>query len=293
MKNKESSTRGKPGPRISDTVIVAILGLVGTVIVALIGVWGIFVQNKPPSAPTQTAEVEPTPTIQKENPNVFSDVVIVTARPECGTPYALPGYIDPFQGFDQAMAAVNEAFNRGDIFPHVPRIFSYPDGEFIPDGNVIYQVTVESHAPLDWIKVDKKAKITIAAQKIPADPVNTIDYQEGCGGTGEERDFHLDRNLLETSYPSYTLDAAYENENVDYFTLQPGEFETFLFTLQCGEPGLYNLQFQIPMEYEGKPGFVSADGGEILCPPGGAHWDPSRLIGGFKWDGSQYIPDQP
>lgn len=300
MTNKKPPKKRKLSLSASITVIVAIIGCSGTVIAALIGLWGTNLQINKPMQATQTAQAE---SAKSTNPSVFSEVLDVTVHPMCGTPDVMPDYLDPFSDADKALSEFSDIVWRGDSLYSAPsRSPDFSNDQYIIDGSIAYFVTIASKSDNEWIKFANKIKVNVTSQKEDKGTVNTF-AEESCGGGAFFRDFYLANDILETKYPSYTLDATYQD--VDYFTLEPGESEVLTFGFQCGEPGLYQLQFEIPVEFQGETGSFVSSTSNFLCPSEGNYWTgtlPSeyapdagmiRLEGQYRWNGSQYVWEKP
>jgi hypothetical protein len=77
---------------------------------------------------------------------------------------------------------------------------------------------------------------------------------------------------LDSKDPGYTL----VQKALDYsaFSLQPGEFEDFLFDFRCMSPGTYQVSFEVLYTYKGETQAASVDAPvHFVCPSSYAIWE--------------------
>jgi hypothetical protein len=139
-----------------------------------------------------------------------------------------------------------------------------------------------------WAKLGNQAQVSISVHKEIPEHVNII---QECGGGGEIREFEP-IELGREDISAYSIKVSYSE--VDFFTLQPGEFEEFSFSFRCRSPGLYQLKIEIPYEYETEQGLVGLLSHTLLCPQTFTEWSalagpPMLSMGRYEWNESEYI----
>lgn len=245
-----------------------------------------------PPTPSWTATSEPTPS---PSPTTFETTIDWHSRFDIlATWYpceyrVIPEYIDVAADKEKAAAQVEEAvtageFHKWDLGPH--------DKSFI----LTLEITNISQE-VEWIRLSKTASISVQSiSEVPAH-INMTNLW-GCGGGGMFREFSI--GSLSSLYKSYDFEVTYPD--VDYFTLQQGEFESFIFTFECDEPGIYQLEIEIPFSQKGVEGsIVYADRQRLVCPQEFSgygylsSYDTANAVadlsfeGTFTWDGINYI----
>lgn len=251
---KATTPRGKSKGKISTamlvTIIVAVLGCAGTVAAALISGFFLYFTTRAqidrPIAFTQTAQFMPT-----EEFSTFDWQSIASIEPDTPCPAVYtPDYL--FSGSDR------KSWVRDHLFG------SYLDNELMyapllqhdASSSMRLYLTITNVTPNEgWINLSKDLKISI--RFIDEIPLNSEVVQlTDCGGAGEYR--YFSRVPLSTDYPEYNVTAT--STEADFYTLQPGEFEIFVLEFQCNAPGLYGLQVNIPVHFQGRDETIAYSG---------------------------------
>ncbi|MDP1541466.1 MAG: hypothetical protein Q8L72_12550 [Moraxellaceae bacterium] len=280
------------------TIIVALIGCVGTVAVAIIGYMSVSMQIEKPVAITQTVEAKiissqtPTSILQNTPVPSFTETIVPTSTPEQTLISAstvrrlcertiLPDYIKPSDGIQQAIEQIAEAEARGEKFS-------------LMGNNLSLKIEFRSEVQtVDWLKLSNNLKITITSDNNVGDKLNLWNV-EGCGG-GDYRFFSPDVSL-ETNYPAYSVNV--ENSEFDFFTLQPGEFESFDFNFYCRTPGIYTVNIELPYSLLDVPyNYNYTIPTTIICPKSFSVWNSYyagmlEYGGDFMWNGEEYVPLQ-
>lgn len=114
----------------------------------------------------------------------------------------------------------------------------------------------------EWVVLGSKVTVSITVKE-PLEHANILTQGESCGGAGDTRDFSIP---LKTGVTSYDVSIKYPD--ADFFTLQPGEPEFFVFIVdECKGPGTYIINVSIPYSYMHKKGNISWNFPyEVVCP---------------------------
>jgi hypothetical protein len=201
-------------------------------------------------------------------------------------PWSLPLYIDPRQD-DPLAAAVALYAIEADSLP------VGPDRE--PHFSIVLWVTSASQDG-QWIQVENTALVSVQVDDDVRENVNFWRPKE-VGGLGFGRVFS--EGDLTADHETYTFSVTCFE--ADYFTLQPGELETFLFFLNCGEPGNFLVRVELPYKYKGESGtIVFSSPRPLICPESYSLWEayppvnegsspgPLEYVGDFEWSGTGY-----
>jgi len=153
-----------------------------------------------------------------------------------------------------------------------------------------YILTVKSKIESkDWIRIDGATQITVKVmpETINIDNLNIGNGFFGCGGI-DFRNFPI--TSLNSKLETYILNQ--KSLDADAFSLEPGEFEDFLFDFKCESPGIYNVEFGIPYTYNGKVDIFQINSPFIfVCPRSYTIWLATMygiLRDGYSWDGIEY-----
>jgi hypothetical protein len=254
-----------------------------------------FVQPTQTFTPVTTALLSPTPTSTLTPINVsptFTETVLPTSTPEhafiegsivdklCKNTI-LPDYINPFNGIEQSITQIAETEARGEMFSLMGDYASI---------KLEFRNTIQG---TDWIKLSNSVNISVTSDGNLEDKLN-LRHVEGCGG-GDYRFFSPDISL-ETSYPVYSVKA--QNDEFDFFTLQPGEFESFDFNFYCKSPGIYTVSIELPYSLlDVSYNYTYTVPTKIICPKSYSLWNSytAKMLeygGDFIWDGEKYAPSK-
>ena len=147
-----------------------------------------------------------------------------------------------------------------------------------------------------WIELDNTALVSV---HVYDDAQENIDFWrvKECGGMGFVRVFS--EGTLTADRETYTFSITCPE--ADFFTLQPGEIEGFLFPLNCAEPGTYLVRIELPYKYKGQSGtIVFPDARPLVCPKSSSLWEayapitegsspgPLEYVDDFEWSGTGY-----
>ncbi|MBC8553391.1 MAG: hypothetical protein H8D23_27550 [Candidatus Brocadiales bacterium] len=145
-------------------------------------------------------------------------------------------------------------------------------------------MTITSVAPNEWVRISNKVVVKITDHT----PLQLEDvYLPSCGGQGKTREFSVVVwNSLSTEFDGI-------NRDVDFYTLQPGEFEVFNVEIGASEPGIYGLVLGVEYQYQGKTSILwSADKFYLYTPEeyrGWTYYDELEQTGNAKFNNGQYI----
>jgi serine/threonine protein kinase len=108
----------------------------------------------------------------------------------------------------------------------------------------------------------------------------------GCGSGGTLRYFApVALNAQRESYRQRTTNT----DGFDYFSLQPGEFEVFVFPFICRGPGIYRVDLEVGYSYQGQPSKLQwSSSGDTFCPNAFTLWEWGKPGEQFRWNGTIY-----
>lgn len=280
--------------KLSTSVIVALIGLSGVVITAICGLIGILVQVNRASAPTVTA-FENQSTITPESLPAFtptkqadwSSLFYVGFEDVCTDSLIAPDYMLPLLGTTEGNTKYAEALNSGETNDW-DIAYYYDESGY---GSIFY---IESRvAGQEWIRIENTFAITVFPQMTSGN-MPVIENQTRCG----EGDYRKPGNdgliKLSGDLAAYSMYMNYPE--ADYYTLQPGEPEAFIFTPDCDTPGIYTLKIDIQFMYEGeKRTYPWTSPRHFVCPETFDHWGVTMFgdimkVGEYQLKNSKYIP---
>jgi len=265
-KNSQPKKSGKTSKTKIDTaIVVAIIGLVGTLLTALLAspvliAW-IQKNNSPISAPPETLTpvlpasatnavtytASPLPTLTSTSTTIpigqdWKSIMSMSLSPLLSScdPRLLPPTINPSD--DISIAA--QQFTQ-DLDNHNDRSWLLaPSPNRKPESGFVNLRISSIVADTGWIKINNKLIINVSTQKDVPEHVNVIDYGL-CGGEGQIRRFpSVD---FSNNFDTYELKPIYTE--ADFFTLQPGEFEEFEIPFECKSVGIFYFKVNISYEY--------------------------------------------
>ena len=120
-----------------------------------------------------------------------------------------------------------------------------------------------------WIKIGNKWNVIISYYGDTE--LKNVYYISivGCGG-GNDYKVSNTEILLTDNYTTYSKQIEFLD--FDYYTLEQGEFETFIFTPECNSQGYYYLSVEIPIEYdENHINYLATYDKRIICAEN-YHW---------------------
>ncbi len=287
---KNTKKRAAPAFKISTAIIIATIGCLGTFITALFGYLAVKSQIEIPIKATQTAEMlmpKTTPTLPPtlivdptSTPTVDWNTILRASSSftQCGNK-VVPEFIS-LNPKDMQLSLANYS-----------REFSKQYGLDWNNAIATYQFfTLESSAPLNWVKIENHFFMNVLVESYIPDNLNIV-WVSGCGG-GFDRDFPEVELNNQNNLSQYRIKLEYPD--VDFFTLQPGEFESFRIPLECKAPGIYSITLETNTEYIGQPlVYTIVPPTKIYCPYKYSGWSSGfpqdlKYEGEFEWDGDKY-----
>lgn len=274
--------------KIPTAIIVAVIGCAGTFITALFGYLAIRSQIEIPIKTTQTAEAvqeyltanTPTEIAFTPTPNInWNEVLRGTAnfRSPCATKVVPENiFLDP-NNIQLSLSNFNDEFNK-----QFGQDWNGGLGEYL-------SFDLESYSQLNWVKVENRFTLHVFVESDIPNDINIVVIS-GCGG-GSSRLLEDVELISQVNMREYKV--SLKSPDVDFFTLQPGEFEYFLIPLECKAPGIYSFAIEIYAEYlEGAGRFTISPPTKMYCPYrfNKYHSFGSGLefLGKFEWNGSEY-----
>jgi hypothetical protein len=195
---------------------------------------------------------------------------------ECGPPRVLPSAVDPMRDRAAAEARVATALATDEFrdWPIVPG-FEGVDGQPLdeparPEGiRITIRSTVQGR---NWIRLENTVPVSVGVQRSLPEHVNIVTIFHQCGGAGTIRTFEP---VVELHSRSNSYQLTTRNTDAPFFTLQPGEFEVFLFQFRCEGSGLYSTTLRLPYRYPDNNGDITLGVGRMPrfgCPQRVTHW---------------------
>ncbi len=297
-KNEKSSTK-----KIDPTIAVAIIGLCGTLLAAILAspvliAW-IQKSNSPIIPPAETLAFQPpipTETIidtttPPPSPTLTSiplgqdwkSFLKLNLQSPCA-PRLLPPNINPNEDISVAEQQLSQAKANNEFLDWLVAPILLEEGVGFATLQVSSIVT-----ETEWVKISNELLINVTTQEM-LDHVNVFDDSQ-CGGVGEIRRFPLFN--LSNDFNVYELKSTYAE--ADFFTLEPGEFEEFYIPYKCTAVGIYQFKINASYEYSGISNVTDSDQTiGIICPQTFTFWDFNPFTYKFlssttyQWNGSRY-----
>lgn len=275
--------------KVDSKILLAIIGTTGTICAALItavfGYLSIKTQVEVPIKTTQTSEAlkqNATPDPTQPTGLDWHSIATIKHLPICDF-RVLPKNIDLSDSKVGKQLAT--LYNNGETlsWAEVPEVMDPESGNTV---NTIFDIA--SIADKNWIELSKTVSVSVEVEENIPDAVDVL-VPMGCGGGGEVRLFPS--VSLENSFSQFTVKTDFAG--VDFFTLEPGEFERFSIPFECKIPGFYRLTLTIPFRYEGNNGIMETST-MVMCPKSTTLWlldVPSGTMVGtenYTWDNSNY-----
>lgn len=145
----------------------------------------------------------------------------------------------------------------------------------------------------DWVTLSREASITVTRLDDAPDDSAIIENAQ-CGGGEFFR--YFSPVPLRADFDKYESDTS--TSDYDYFTLQPGEPEIFIFALTCEAPGIYRVDMNLPYTYQDEDErIVFTDISGVVCPDDATFYTTGMIpevetvildIATFTWSGSEY-----
>lgn len=301
MKNK--SKPSKDNKKLETSVIVAIIGVVGTIIATLISAYfnsksqvtlismqltqtqlaSIATETHISRTPTITntfvvQETETmTPTIVKNSSTVVEYDLLSSY---CLSPHAQ--IIPESKGWDGNKKIPSEVFenllNSDSPKQIAPIWYNEPYEEFTLEF-AIHNVSA------NWLKLENKVKFRVTPLQIEIpEQIHAFDFYQGCGGF-QNKPFTDTVITLQTGIDEY--EQSVSSPEYDFFTLQPDEYDQYYFSFLCSKPGVYQVSFQHNIEYQSKSNnVIQNDLPLIYCPKKMYLW--AINIDGDLWTEKSY-----
>lgn len=288
--NKDSEKRVSP-KKISTTVltsiVVAVIGCLGTLFASIIGYLGIKYQVD------QTIKVtQPLPTIF----NTLTPSPTSIPLPSESTKFSvrlekfarlLPDTITPEDNSFNTLSTNIEINNLNISFMQLP------DTSYKPAYAEIYIGHLANDK--NWINVSNQieVKLEFFSDNIP-NHVNLFYHRGMVGGGGGEIKYF---DAARLSQDDFFTNQFITSLDYDYFSLQPGESELFAIPILCKEPGIYEISVVLNLtNIESSSEQLKINSSEkIMCPKEYSLWvneddysAPLRLFGNYSWNGQEY-----
>jgi type II secretory pathway pseudopilin PulG len=285
MKNTKASKSAKDGG-FRKELIIAIIGLVGTIAAALITTWGSLTKENKALEFTQTAQVaqalailnatstvQPTETPDRSWEQAFN---VDLSQSLCRfTAEIVPEWFVPYLG-------TAEAFDKWQTRDSEP--WPYGPGPAKPVSYYVDIANISNNTV--WPRIANTFHFTVSWIEDAPEHANVLLNGGGCGGG----DFYTSETDVSLS-PDFV--SAKQNvlfNDYDYYTLEPGESGIFFLDVYCKGPGVYALDMDIPYSFDSDWKTVNWKASRtIVCPNTFTSWtvNPNGSIlfyKNFSWD---------
>jgi hypothetical protein len=296
---KSSNKKAKPlklTPTLVVGIIIALIGCAGTIVAAIIGTVPVYLSLKAAqSAKEPTVTTLPQSTFTATADSVrWQDLLSITRDSICFATY-VPDYL--FEGQEKTDWLKNKyaPLYDNEELAYAPLIF---EGNTENSTRISYTIT-NAASDNSWIRISKDISVSIRYMD-DAPPTADVTVPSQCGASGEYRYFPATQ--LKTDYPEYSVNIS-ANDPADYYKLEPGEFEVFVLNFECSAPGLYAVEVNLPVNYQGQDGTVTYSSTPgVFCPRNVTtyNWFPATesniqivSVDHFEWSGSVYEPVRP
>lgn len=205
--------------------------------------------SQPQSAPLSSNSAD------NSSPNIVSNsywqsFLDITIYPKCGTKREIVPFTvsqsNPASEIIEAWTAKNQ------------------DWIYAPDSDGYFSLLIQigSKSDKSWVELKKTISIEVKAKSISDQTATAFRFPPACGEGRNIREFSS--FTLETNFEQYLTKTS--SKDFDFFTLQPGEWETFHVPFHCTEPGYYNITAQIEFQYENNNGLIEVPLAQVSCP---------------------------
>ncbi|HNE69952.1 MAG TPA: hypothetical protein PLE39_16330 [Anaerolineales bacterium] len=288
------------------TIVIAIIGVAGTIgaalITALFGFLSTKAQIELPISATQTAELklatltsEPSPSFTQTPASTsnmdWKNYLEIENNIQCNDIVVLP------QGLDYLSSSIPEKISQAISQGYADQsIYSWDkvpeaDKDMYNAQRASITIDINNIASEDWVEVTKSLTVSIGTEKEIPEKINAVRIGGGCGASGEIREFPP-LNLA-TDFEQYTDKTIYPE--FDFFKLENGEFERFQIPFTCQAPGYYQLAINIPFNIRNKASEMQTTA-NVICPNEISLWFydlmGNRVIGtseSYFWNGNGYV----
>ncbi len=233
------------------------------------------------STPTATPTQLPT-SLPTDTPSDWSNIFQIYTGGSCDEPVVIPSEYDIEGDPEEAIQQIVEDRNSNE---NEPWLIGPGGRQYISLARNI----VSKNENQEWIQLSNTVRVSIRGRDTSPDHANVM---MNCAGAGNKRVFPSIE--LDPQFNQYEVSTTYQE--ADFFSLQPGEFESLHFIFQCKTPGTYSVRLSMEYLYLGQPGAITIDSPDLLCPRSYSLWEiwemppfPSTKLGDFVWDGSGYI----
>ena len=228
--------------------------------------------NSPSATPGVT--VTPSPIAIPLRLEITNPIIGIDISP-CVFAFIIPDDINPFAN---PTLAIQEFDSRVRLNPFSIKLLNA----------TLIDMTITSTSQAEWIRLSNKVLAKIIHYEPLPDSVNI--YSPPCGGGEEFRDFVFRINN------SPGIEFASSKPDIDYYSLQPGEFEVFNILLKATAPGLYEVKLGIEYAYCGINSQIwTTETFILLTPEEYQGWSPSFDLPQFvlsnrgKFENGEYI----
>jgi hypothetical protein len=272
MKKEKTGNGKKNTDGIRKELIIAGIGLFGTILAAVISVWGNWAQSKMIINATQTVEA-----IFAHPANTSTSQPITATPQETGQRWDQHFEVEMIQSICHfTTQIIPEPFTSDLGKPDVLDIFytagteswsfgpstSYPVGYAINISNISTNTV--------WPKISNSFQFTVSWVDNAPEHADVLVNGVGCGG-GSWRDGDMIVSLS-PEYLSTRQKVIFEDS--DYYSLQRGESEVFIIQVQCKGPGIYLLDVDIPYTFSTDWDVIDLKASKyIICPETYSRWD--------------------
>lgn len=286
MKNTKVGKSAKDGG-FRKELIIAIIGLVGTIAAALITTWGNLEKENVSLEATQTAQVAqalavlnatstvpPSSTPDRLWEQTFK---VELYQSECRfTTEIVPEWFVPYLGTPDAFEKWR---TRGaEPWPYGPGP-ARPVPYFVDIGNIGNNTL--------WPRIANTFHFTVSWIEDAPQHADVLLNSGGCGGGS----FYTSQTFVSLSPDFVSSKQNVLFDEYDYYTLEPGESSAFLLDVYCKGPGVYALDMDIPYSFDSDWQTINWRASRtIVCPNTFTSWtvNPNGSImfyKNFSWDG--------
>ncbi len=244
--------------------------------------------------PASTTESSMTATLPDQNPTVmptnmptvlptesnqdWTSIFQIYTLGTCAQPVVLPSSIDFEEDPETVALQINAAASSNEV----------EKWQIGPGGRRIITLArniVSKIENKEWIQLSNTARVIIRGKDTAPNHVNVLMT---CAGGGSNRLFPPIE--LYPQFNQYEVSTTYQE--ADYFSLQPGEFESLHFVFYCTKPGIYSVELLIDYLYLDQTGKVTIYPPDLVCPDSYSLWESWQIpykLGDYVWDGNEYI----
>lgn len=165
----------------------------------------------------------------------------------------------------------------------------------LPSNEISVNISVKSKVTEnEWIKLSNTIQVNIKPYSESLTEYTHLVFEMAGGGGSNFKEFPIVE--LKNGYDQYSINI--KNDDYDFFTLEPGEYDVFVLHYTCKSPGIFHVALEQQYTFKSENGTILwTDLPLIYCPEKIIFWDFFRTGANdfifspteYFWSGSGYL----